>query len=306
VEDYPDFCDYIEKISDEFRLIRSFHDAGRPYTIKTRVAVLHAWGKLRSWSLSGHFHETDFHDLIHINEALSGLPVEVSFINFEDIRQGALSKVDVVINAGYAGSAWSGGDDWKAEEAVTLLTRWVYEGGTYLGVGEPSAVPGYDTYFRMAHVLGVDEDTGARVCHGKWSFTAEDPSKILPEGVTVIPKAGIYLTDGNAKVLLSQGTDPLVTTYDFGKGKGIYMASFRFSLENCRMLYQLIRYGGGEGTAGLYMTDNLFTECAYYPESRKLVVINNSGDLQETAIDTQTGSFKVTLQPYDTGIVALP
>ena len=56
VQDFPDFCDYIEKVSDEFRLIRSFHDSGKPYTIKTKVAVLHYWGALRSWSLSGHFH----------------------------------------------------------------------------------------------------------------------------------------------------------------------------------------------------------------------------------------------------------
>ena len=72
VENYPDFCDYIEKVSDEFRLIRSFHDAGKPYAIRTKVAVLHSWGALRSWTLSGHFHETYMHDLIHVNEALSG------------------------------------------------------------------------------------------------------------------------------------------------------------------------------------------------------------------------------------------
>lgn len=109
-------------------------------------------------------------DLIHINESLSGLPVDVSFISFEDVKAGALKDVDVVINAGYAGSAWSGGDNWKDEEVVSKLTEWVYNGGTFIGVDEPSAVAGYDTYFRMAHVLGIDEDTGARICHGKWQY----------------------------------------------------------------------------------------------------------------------------------------
>lgn len=184
VENFPDFCDYIEKVSDEFRLIRSFHDAGKPYTIRTRVAVLHSWGALRSWTLSGHFHETYMHDLIHINEALSGLPVDVKFISFEDVKKGALKDVDVVINAGYAGSAWSGGDNWKDDEVVTILTKWVHDGGAFIGVNEPSATEGYDTYFRMAHVLGIDEDTGARVCHGRWSFTADDTEEILPEGAT--------------------------------------------------------------------------------------------------------------------------
>ncbi len=300
VEPYPDFCDYIEKVSDEFRLIRSFHEKGRPYTIKTKAAVLHSWGALRSWTLSGHFHETYMHDLIHINEALSGLPIEVSFLSFEDVKKGALEDVDVVINAGYAGSAWSGGDAWKDEELVTALTKWVYQGGVFLGVNEPSAVQGYDNYFRMAHVLGVDEDTGARVCHGRWIFEPSDSEHILPRGAGVLPKENRYLTDGQARVLLAQDDKPLVTVHDFGKGKGIYLASFQVSPENTRMLYQLIRYAGGEGVSGLYMTDNLYTECAYYPESRKLVVINNSEEEQTTTIPTHVGDKTVTIGAYDT------
>ncbi len=264
VEPFPDFCDYIEKVSDEFRLIRSFHDAGKPYTIKTKVAVLHSWGALRSWTLSGHFHETYMHDLIHINEALSGLPIDVKFISFEDVKKGALEDVNVVINAGYAGSAWSGGDNWKDDEVVTILTKWVHDGGTFIGVNEPSAVDGYDYTFRMAHVLGIDRDTGARVCHGKWSFEAEDTEELLPEGATVEGRDNLYLTDGRAKVLMADEENrPLVTVNQFGSGKGIYLASFQVDLENTRMLYQLIRYAGGEGTSGLYMTDNLYTECAY-------------------------------------------
>lgn len=305
VELFPDFCDYIEKVSDEFRLIQSFHDAGKPYTIKTRVAVLHSWGALRSWTLSGHFHETNVHDLIHINEALSGLPVDVKFISFEDVKKGALKDVDVVINAGYAGSAWSGGDNWKDESIVTLLTKWVHDGGTFIGVNEPSAVEGYDNYFRMAHVLGIDEDTGARVCHGKWSFEADDTEELLPEGATVEPKDHLYLTDGKAKVLLADDDRPLVTVNEFGKGKGIYLASFQVDQENTRMLYQLIRYAGGEGTSGLYMTDNLYTECAYYPESEKLVIINNSDQEQTTTVPTEKGDRTVTIAPYDTTFMEL-
>ena len=305
VEDFPDFCDYIEKVSDEFRLINSFHDAGKPYAIRTKVAVLHSWGALRSWTLSGHFHETYMHDLIHINEALSGLPVDVKFISFDDVKAGMLSDVDVVINAGYAGSAWSGGENWKDEEVVTLLTKWVYEGGTFIGVNEPSAAEGYDNYFRMAHVLGIDEDTGAKVCHGKWSFEAKDTEGVVPAGAGVAAKEHLYLTDGKAQVLMADGDKPLVTTNQFGKGKGIYLASFQVTLENTRMLYQLIRYAGGEGISGLYMTDNLYTECAYYPESKKLVIINNSDKEQTATIPTEQGDKSVTIGAYDTTFVEL-
>lgn len=300
VEDFPDFSDYIEKVSDEFRLIKGFHKEGKPYTVKTKVAVLHSWGKLRSWTLSGHFHETWMHDLIHVNEALSGLPVEVSFINFEDMKAGCLKDVDVVINAGYAGSAWSGGDAWAEDEAVSLLTEWVYRGGSFIGINEPSAVPGYDTYFRMAHVLGIDEDTGARVCHGKWSFEVAPDCELIPEGVTVKTKKNLYLTDGKAKVLLADGQEPLLTVYECGKGKGIYLAGFELNAANTRLLYQLILYAGGEELSGLYMTDNLYTECAYYEKSGQLVVINNSDQEQKTSVRTEQGRRETVLKPYET------
>ncbi len=303
---FPDFNDYIEKVADEFRLVRSFHDAGKPYTIKTKVAVLHYWGKLRSWTLSGHFHETYMHDLIHINEALSGLPIDVKFISFEDVKNGALDDVDVVINAGRAGTAWSGGDAWKDDELVTILTKWVHNGGAFIGVNEPSAVEGYDYTFRMAHVLGIDKDTGAKVCHGKWSYEVDDTEEILPAGATVESKNHLFLTDGKAKVLMADNENkPLVTVNEFGKGKGIYLASFQQDLENTRMLYQLIRYAGGEGVSGNYMTDNLYTECAYYPESGKLVVINNSDVEQTTTIPTEKGDKTVTIAPYDTTFMEL-
>lgn len=304
-ENFPDFCDYIEQLTEEFHIIQDFHAKGKPYSIQTKVAVLHSWGALRSWTLSGHFHETWQHDLIHINEALSGLPVDVSFLSFEDIKAGKLKDIDIVINAGYAGSAWSGGDAWKDEELLEILTKWVHMGGTFLGVNEPSAVTGYDTFFRMAHVLGIDEDTGERICHGRWQFRTESSDGLVPQGAELAVKPNRYLTDGTAKVLLAQNGEPVLTIHEFGSGKGIYLSSFQCTPENTRLLYQLIRYAGGEGITGMYMTDNLHTECAYYPESNTLVVINNSDTQQKTCVETHAGTKELTLEPYQTMFINL-
>lgn len=305
VEPFPDFCDYIEKVSDEFRTVKSFHAQGAPLSIKTKVAVLHSWGKLRSWTLSGHFHETYMNDLIHINESLSGLPVDVSFISFEDVKAGALKDVDVVINAGYAGSAWSGGDNWKDEEVVSKLTEWVYNGGTFIGVDEPSAVAGYDTYFRMAHVLGIDEDTGARICHGKWQYDVSPVDGLMPEGSSIRGRSGLYLTDGKARVVAEADGAPAMTINDFGKGKGIYMSHYNISLENTRMLLNTILFAGGEALDGEYITDNPYTECAYYPASNMLVIINNSGKTQTASVKTEAGVKTATLEAYDTAIIQM-
>lgn len=299
VEDYPDFCAYIEKLADEFRLIKTFHEEGEVYCIPIRAAVLHSWGKLRSWTLSGHFHETYMHDLIHINEALSGLPVKVEFISFEDVKKGALEHVDVVINAGAAGSAWSGGEAWADSQIVEELSRFVFRGGVFMGVREPSALEGCHTFFRMANVLGVDEDTGARVCHGRTEFSEEETEGLIPEGASVPAGRNLYLTGEDTHVLESENGMPSVTWKKFGKGMGIYLSSFRVNNANTRMLLNLMLFGKGMDLKQNYLTDNPDTECAWYPGSRRLVVINNSENPQKTSVETDFGRLEFSLEAFD-------
>ncbi len=298
VEGFPDFVDYIEKISDEFRTVRDLHSAGKPYEVPVKVAVLTYWGKLRSWTLSGHFHETYMHELIHINEALSGLPVDVKYINFEDVKNGALKDADLVINAGRAGSAWSGGDAWADEKVLTALTEWVSKGGVFLGVNEPSAAAGFDTFFTMSHVLGVDMDLGDRVCHGHFSLEKAEESWV-PAELKVPEKNFIYLTDESTRVLKEENGKPVITTHPFGKGRGIYMAGFEVSDVSKRMLLDLILEIAGDKEK-LYITDNYNCECAFYPGSDTIVVINNSDTVQSTKVNTAKGVKTYTIEPYDT------
>ena len=303
VEGEDEFNDYIEKVADEFRLIKTFHTEGATYTLPYKVAVLHSWGKLRSWTLSGHFHETYMHDLIHINEALAGLPVDVRFINFEDVKNGALNDVDIVINAGREGDAWSGGDAWKDEDLVSTLFKWTSEGGIFIGVNEPSAVSGYENFLRMAPVLGVDVDRGGRICHGRWKFDVKEIPGLFPAGSCVREKEKVMLTDGRARVLASENGLPKIAIHDFGKGKGIYLSSFNLNNANTRMLLNLMIYAKGDSlTETKYLTDNADCECAYYPASGKLVIMNESDIEQETSVLTDEGIIKVKLSPFETYI----
>ena len=297
-EDFPEFQDYIEEISDEFRQIRELFSAGNPETLPIRVGVLHDWGSLRSWTLSGHFHETYMHDLIHINEALSGLPVEVKFFDFEQVKKGALEQVDVVINAGIAGSAWSGGSAWKEEELVRVLTKWVYEGGVFLGVGEPSAWAGAHRYFRMAQVLGIDEDTGDRVCHGRMTWERENVEGLFPKNSFVHGKhRELYLTDETTKVLAEDDGKPALTAHSFGKGMGLYLASFETTTENNRLLLNLLIYGT-KLEHPVYVTDKAETECAYFAKKKELVVINQTEETVETTVALPEGDVTVTIPAF--------
>ena len=83
---------------------------------------------MRPWTLSGHFHESDGHDIINLNEALSGMRMDVTFIAFEDICAGDLNNYQVLINAGRSGDAWSGGAAWKDEKIIAKITEWVHAG----------------------------------------------------------------------------------------------------------------------------------------------------------------------------------
>lgn len=288
VEDFPDFVEYIEKISDEFREIVALHEAGEPVTIPVNVKVLTYWGRLRSWTLSGHFHETYMHSLIHINEALAGLPVKVSYIDFEDVKNGALEDCDLLINAGRAGSAWSGGAAWADDKVVAAVTKWIFEGGTFLGVKEPSAAYGFNTFFRLADILGVDKDLGDRVCHGKYAKCPDN----------------VYVTKKSVEILKEVDGEAVFTKCSFGKGNAFYMADFELSDESARMLLNLICDISGTDEK-LYICDNLKCECAYYEKLDTLVVINNSDAVQSTSVRTLKGTEHFEIAPYDTVIKKL-
>ena len=304
-QNFPAFNDAIADIADEFRTIKQLHKNGAPYVLPIRVAVLHTWGKLRSWTLSGHFHETDKHALIHINEALAGLPVDVKFISFEDVKNGALKDVDVVINAGRMGDAWSGGKAWESEELVSELTRFVYEGGSFIGVGEPSATPGYDRLFRMAHVLGMDEDDGSRVCHGRWAFEVEHDLPITVEESSLGNLPHLYLTDGNTHVLCAKNGVPQMTVHDFGKGKGIYMSHFHVNPASTRMLLETLLYACNLPVNSAWLSDNALVETAYYPADRMLVAINNAEEETTAVLYTDQEDKTVTLKPLETKMISL-
>ncbi len=297
---FPDFVRYIGEVADEFRAIRALHEQGEVYALPITVAVLHSWGGLRPWTLSGHFHETYMHTLIHINEALSGLPVHVRFISFEDVKNGALSDVDVVINAGRAGSAWSGGGAWDDAGLVEKLNEWVYGGGVFLGVEEPSAASGHGDTFRMARVLGVDEDMGARVCHGRWPVAERPVEGLVPRGASLVTHDHIYLTDGDTRVLAAVDGAPAIAAHDFGKGRGVYLAGFSYSPENARMLLNLLLWATGRGLDAEALSDDAAVECAWFAAQRSLVAVNNADTPRTAHIRMAWGDVAVSLDACET------
>ena len=296
----PAFNDAIERMAVVFRRLKALHGTEAPAVLPVTVGVLHTWGSLRSWTLSGHFHETDGNILIHLNEALSGLPVKVRFLSFEDVKKGALAGVDVLINAGRAGDAWSGGDAWKDPELVAEVTRFVWEGGSLIGAGEPAAVPGGDTRFALAHVLGVDQDDGAYACHMPWAWETEADAPFFVAEEALGATAGIRLTAPDTRVLREKDGLPALTLRFFGKGKAAYLGGFAYSPAAARMLLELLLHlTGAEGRAA-GITDDPMAECAWFPSQRTLVVMNNREEPARVTVSLPEGEVQLCLEPHET------
>jgi beta-D-galactosyl-(1->4)-L-rhamnose phosphorylase len=311
VQDFPDFVETIEHITQEFRTLKQFHADGRPYTAPLKVAVLTAWGKLRSWVYVGHF----IHgmELYEITESLAGLPVEISFISFSDVQEGGIPQdVDVIINAGKAGTAWSGGEHWKNEKIIETITEWVANGGGFIGVGEPSACQHSSQYFQLSHLLGVDREIGQTLSKvklqnpvsGKEHFILKDVESDIDFGKDV---DNIFTLGKDTTVLAEKDGCPKIAVHSFGKGQSVYLSGFKFAPQNTRLLHRSLYWAAGrQNEFGPWTCSNVRTDCAFYPNTKKLVVINSSDKVEKTqVVDSDGKALDVKLEPYGIQIVDL-
>ncbi len=324
VEAFPDFQDYIEQVANEFRLLKSFHAGGKPWTAPFKVAVLTAWGDWRAWTCSGHFDARV--ELYHVLESLAGLPLDIQFINFDDlVAHGVPRGVRVILNCGRAGSAWSGGHFWSDPRVETILTQFVQKGGGFVGIAEPSAWPQPGRHFRLAHVLGVDRDIGDRLANGKYNFSSPEgglashfitADVLAPldlgkdvDGVYVLPSrarsaakqfpsrrgvarsAGLGSDAGGvAEVLADRDNSPQLASHAFGRGRSVYLSGFKFTHENTRLLHRALYWAAAHETEwGTWQSANVKTEATYFPAAGKLVVINNAGTDEETIVTLADG-----------------
>lgn len=288
VKPFPDFTDYIAK-----------------------VGVLTSWGKLRSWICSGHMHEQPELDLNHINEALAGLPVDVEFLNFDDIREnGVPSDIKVLVNCGRANSAWSSGENWQNPKIVTAITEWVAQGGGLIGVAEPSATVFSSQYFQLSHVLGVEREIGRSLSRVKYSYAKPSGEHFILADSTNAPDFGpevdkVFAVDGDTRVLAEKNGEIRIASRTFGQGRSVYFSGFRVNAENTRMLFRALLWASrNESAAEAWVPSNVNTESAYYPKRGKLVVINNNTESETTTITTADGKqLELSLKAHDIQIL---
>ncbi|HEX2927010.1 MAG TPA: lacto-N-biose phosphorylase central domain-containing protein, partial [Ruminiclostridium sp.] len=306
---FKDFTDHITDVCNEFRAIHDMSKGTKPYAAPFKVAVLNAWGNIRSWMTHQVAHSLwnqRCYSYLGILEALAGLPFEVEFISFDDIVQkGIPSGTGVIINAGDAGTSWSGGDFWKNEKVTSLIREWVYNGGGFIGAGEPTACEHGGEFFQLSDILGVQKEIGYTVSHNKPKaeiskkhfITVDSNGNIdFGEGMN-----SVYKCSEKAQVLNISNMSCSLAVNEYGRGRSVYIAGLPFSMENARLLSRAIFWSAGKEADMLkWFSDNFEVECTAYPEAGCFVVVNNSFDTQKSNIYKPNGDkVNVELAPIE-------
>lgn len=305
---FPDFVDYIERVTDEFRAIYENVGGVKPYTGLT-VAILNCWGSLRSWQAFMVAHALwykQIYSYLGILEALSGAAVDVRFISFDDIRAGGVpGDVDVIINAGDAGTAFSGGDNWRDPEILCKLRAWIHGGGGFIGVGEPScAVAGGHT-FQLADALGVDKELGFSLSTDKYFTKALDSHFITADCVDALDfgesMKNVYATDAATEIIEYSNGEIHLSSHDYGAGRAIYIAGLPYSVQNTRLLLRAMFYAAHkEENLKKWYSDNPDCEVSAYPATGKYAVVNNTDKPQRTvAYDGSGNGIPLELGPCE-------
>ena len=305
---FPDFVDYIESVCDEFRTLYDNIQGVTPYCVK-KVAVLNCWGKMRAWGNHMVHHGLYYrqnYSYFGVIEALSGAPFDVAFISFEDIKSDPhfLDPFDVILNVGDADTAQTGGAYWCDEEIVTRVKAFVYNGGGFIGVGEPAAHQWQGKFFQLDDILGVEEENGFALNTDRYNTTAHPDHFILADTNGDVDfgegKKNIVALEG-ARVLLQNetelpfavrnGCEVQMAVKEFGKGRGVYISGLPYSFVNNRVLYRAILWAAhDEADLHKWFSTNYNVEVHAYVKNGKYCVVNNTYEPQDTTVYTGDGS----------------
>ena len=294
---FPEFVDYVESVCQEFRTLYDHIKGTTPYCVR-KVAVLNCWGKMRAWG-NHMVHHAIYHKATYsyagIIEALSGAPFDVKFISFDDIRNNPeiLDDIDVILNVGDADTAYTGGENWIDEKIVTAVKKFIYNGGGFIGVGEPTAHQWEGQFFQLGNIMGVEMENGFNLNKDKYNW--EEHSHFITEDC----KAEIDFGEGKKNVFAWDGTEILVqrnkdvqlAVNEFGKGRTVYISGLPYSFENSRLLYRAILWSSHEED-NLYkwFSTNYNVEVHAYVKNGKYCVVNNTYEPQSTTIYRGDGS----------------
>lgn len=295
---FPAFIDYVEDVCNEFRELYKNIKGTTPYCIK-KVAVLNCWGKMRAWGCHMVHHalyQKQNYSYAGIIETLSGAPFDVVFISFDDILndRNILKDIDVIINVGDADTAHTGGIYWENPAIVEAVREFIYNGGGFIGIGEPSGHQYQGHFLQLASVLGVEKETGFTLNYDKYNWDENPDHFILKDCTKPVDfgegKKSIYALE-NTDIIIQRDKEVQMAVNSFGKGRSVYISGLPYSFENSRILYRAIMWSASsENELKKWFSANFNVEVHAFVKNGKYCVVNNTYEPQDTVIYTDNGN----------------
>ena len=296
--EFPEFIDYVESVCKEFRVLYENIKGTTPYCVK-HVAVLNSWGKCRSWGCHMVHHalyQKQNYSYAGVIEALSGAPYDVSFISFDDLLADPtiLDNIDVIINDGDGDTAHTGGAIWENPAITAMIKKFVYNGGGFIGVGEPAGHQYQGRYLQLASVMGVEKETGCTLNYDKYNWEEHPDHFILKDCTGPVDfgegKKSIYALAG-AEVLVQKDKEVQMAVNEYGKGRSVYISGLPYSFENNRLLHRAVLWSShSEDQLNNWFSSNFNVEVHAYVKNGKYCVVNNTYVPQSTTVYRGDGS----------------
>ena len=301
---FPDFIEYVESVCKEFRTLYENIKGTTPYCVK-KVAVLNSWGKMRAWG-NHMVHHAIYHKQNYsyagIMETLSGAPFDVQFLTFDEVKENPdiLKDIDVILNVGDGDTAYTGGANWEDADLVAAINQFVYNGGGFIGIGEPTGHQWQGKYIQLRSVLGVERENGFDLNKDKYNWEEHDHFIIqdckgeidFGEG-----KKNMYAMP-DTTIIKQKDKEVQMAVNEFGDGRGVYISGLPYSFENSRLLYRAILWAShDEEDLHKWFSTNYNVEVHAYVKNGKYCIVNNTYEPQSTTIYKGDGtSFDLDME----------
>lgn len=289
---FPAFIEYVENVCSEFRELYENIKGTEAFSLK-KVAVLNCWGKMRSWGCHMVHHalyQKQNYSYAGVIEALSGAPFEVVFLSFEEVRENPeiLKDIDVLCNIGDGDTAHTGGEVWEDAALSSAIRRFIYEGGGFIGVGEPSGHQYQGRFLQLAAALGVEKETGYTLGYDKYNWEERKGHFILEDCKGEVDfgegKKSIYALPGT-EILVQREKEVQMAVHEYGKGRSVYISGLPYSFENSRILYRAILWSShSEERLWEWYSENFYVDVHAYVKNGKYCVVNNTYEPQRTVV----------------------
>ena len=295
---FPEFIDYVESVCNEFRELYENIKGTEGFCYK-KAAVLNCWGRMRSWGCHMVHHalyQKQNYSYAGVIEALSGAPYEVVFLSFDEIRENpaVLDDIDVLINVGDGDTAHTGGCVWEEPEIASAIHRFIYNGGGFIGVGEPSGHQYQGRYIQLASALGVEKETGFTFGYDKYNWEEHRDHFILEDCRGEVDfgegKKYMYALEGT-EILVQREKEVQMAVNTCGRGRTVYISGLPYSFENSRILHRAILWStGSEELLKSWFSENYNVDVHAYVKNGKFCVVNNTYEPQSTVVYKGDGS----------------